>query len=47
MKDRDPLYKGVNSCHYRWKREIYLIGEQIDSCHYNKERDLPHRGVDR
>jgi hypothetical protein len=44
--DRDPPYKGADSYHHRWEREIYLIGEQTDSCYYNKGRDLPHRGAD-
>jgi hypothetical protein len=46
MGDRDPPYKGADSCHYRWERKIYLIGEQIDGCHYNKGRDLPYKGAD-
>jgi hypothetical protein len=28
VEDRDSPYREADSCHLRWKREIYLIGEQ-------------------
>jgi hypothetical protein len=46
VRDRDSPYKGADSYHHRWKREIHLIREQIDSCHYNKERDSPYKEAD-